>query len=337
MSTKLMHDDGDARRRHRKPSRTRMAASSLLALIDDISALLDDVATLTKVAATKTSGVMGDDLALNAEQVSGVRVERELPVVWAVAKGSFVNKLILVPMALAISAFAPVAIMPLMMIGGLFLCYEGFEKVAHKLLHADDEKAHAREERVRAIANPAVDLVAFERDRIKGAIRTDFVLSAEIVVITLGTMSAAPLNQQVLALSIVALGATVLVYGLVAGIVKLDDLGRSLLQRSDAWAKQSGTVILRAAPVLMKLLSILGTAAMFTVGGGILVHGVPPVDHLIESVTTPIAANSALLAGVVKAVLDAVVGLVAGGLVVGVLEVAKKIRGPGASAKPEAG
>ncbi len=309
-----------------------MAASSLLALIDDISTLLDDVAVLTKVAATKTTGVMGDDLALNAEQVSGVHVDRELPVVWVVAKGSFVNKLILVPAALAISAFIPAAIMPLMMIGGLYLCFEGFEKVAHKLLHSagDDATSHAKH--VAAVADPNVDLVAFERGKVKGAIRTDFVLSAEIIVITLGTMATASLLQQVVALCIIAMGATVLVYGLVAGIVKLDDLGLKLLTRAgpgggDKVQRQLGAVILRAAPLLMKSLSILGTAAMFTVGGGIIAHGVPPVAHIIEGIDASVAERSALLATVVNMSLDAIVGIVAGGLAVLVFMLGKRVAG----------
>ena len=309
-----------------------MAASSLLALIDDISTLLDDVAVLTKVAATKTTGVMGDDLALNAEQVSGVHVDRELPVVWAVAKGSFVNKLILVPAALAISAFIPAAIMPLMMIGGLYLCFEGFEKVAHKLLHSagDDATSHAKH--VAAVADPNVDLVAFERGKVKGAIRTDFVLSAEIIVITLGTMATASLLQQVVALCIIAMGATVLVYGLVAGIVKLDDLGLKLLTRAgpgggDKVQRQLGAVILRAAPLLMKSLSILGTAAMFTVGGGIIAHGVPPVAHIIEGIDASVAERSALVATVVNMSLDAIVGIVAGGLAVLVFMLGKRVAG----------
>jgi uncharacterized protein len=309
-----------------------MAASSLLALIDDITTLLDDVAVLTKVAATKTTGVMGDDLALNAQQVAGVRVDRELPVVWAVAKGSFVNKLILVPAALAISAFLPVAILPLMVIGGLFLCFEGVEKLAHKLLHSRDEDAKAHEELVTAVADPAVDLVAFERDKVKGAVRTDFVLSAEIVVITLGTMATAAIGQQVVALSIVAVGATVLVYGLVAGIVKLDDLGLHLYDQSGpgsgrALQRQLGRGILAAAPLLMKSLSILGTIAMFTVGGGIIAHGVPAVEHLIESIEAPMHESSALLAGVVKAALDAVTGIVAGAIAVALFTLGKRIIG----------
>lgn len=309
-----------------------MAASSLLALIDDISTLLDDVAVLTRVAATKTVGVMGDDLALNAEQVAGVNVERELPVVWAVAKGSFLNKLILVPAALAISAFIPGAIMPLMMIGGLFLCFEGFEKVAHKLLHKEAEGGKSRAQQVTAVADPKVDLVAYEREKVKGAIRTDFVLSAEIIVITLGTMATAPLMQQVVALSIVAVGATVLVYGLVAGIVKLDDLGLKLHMQlgsggRDKLRRQLGAGILRAAPVLMKSLSILGTAAMFTVGGGIIAHGVPPVAHWIESLDAGVAERSAVLASIVGMLLDAVVGIVAGGLAVLVFTLGKRALG----------
>lgn len=302
-----------------------MAASSLLALIDDISALLDDVATLTKVAATKTTGVMGDDLALNAQQVAGVRVDRELPVVWAVAKGSLLNKVILVPTALAISAFVPAAILPLMMIGGLFLCYEGFEKVAHKVLHREDHAADQRAERLVAVADPAIDLVAFEKDKVKGAVRTDFILSAEIIVITLGTMSTAPLGQQVLALTLVALAATVFVYGLVAGIVKLDDLGGAMIKRADATSRRIGAGILRAAPILMKTLSVLGTAAMFTVGGSILVHGIPAIEHVIESVATPLAARGAIFGTIATTLMDAIVGVVSGGLVVAVVMLGKKI------------
>jgi predicted DNA repair protein MutK len=303
-----------------------MAASSLLALIDDISTLLDDVAVLTKVAATKTTGVMGDDLALNAEQVSGVTVDRELPVVWAVAKGSFVNKLILVPAALLISAFLPVAIMPLMMIGGLFLCFEGVEKLAHKYLHQDDLQPG---ELLKAVADPTVDLVAFEKDKVKGAVRTDFVLSAEIVVITLGTMATAPLMQQVVALSAVAIGATVLVYGLVAGIVKLDDLGLALHRQTDATARAMGAFILRAAPLLMKSLSVLGTAAMFTVGGSIIAHGVPAIEHFVEGVGHALTARSAVLAFIGTTVIDALVGFVSGAMAVMLFTVAKKVVGKG--------
>ena len=307
-------------------------ASSLLALLDDITSMLDDVAVLTKVAAGKTAGVMGDDLALNAEQVSGVKIERELPVVWAVAKGSFINKLILVPAALAISAFVPALIMPLMMIGGLFLCYEGFEKVAHKLLHSPAEDAVHHAEHAAALATSAEDVVAVEKDKIKGAIRTDFVLSAEIIVITLGTMGTAPIAQQVLALSAVAIGATVLVYGLVAGIVKLDDLGLALQKRGDVTSRKLGSGILRAAPIMMKGLSILGTAAMFTVGGSILVHGIPPVEHLIEGIVAPVAARSGALGTVLTTVLDALVGIVAGGIAVGIMTVIQRMRRGGAPA-----
>jgi predicted DNA repair protein MutK len=304
-----------------------MAASSLLALIDDISTLLDDVAVLTKVAATKTTGVMGDDLALNAQQVAGVQVDRELPVVWAVAKGSFINKLILVPAALLISAFVPVAILPLMVIGGLFLCFEGVEKLAHKFLHADTEPAHGA--LLAAVADPQVDLVAFEQDKVKGAVRTDFVLSAEIVVITLGTMASAPLLQQVVALSAVAIGATVLVYGLVAGIVKLDDLGLALHRQPDAARRQVGAFILRAAPLLMKTLSVLGTAAMFTVGGSIIAHGVPAVEHVVEAVGHTVAARGALVAFIATTVIDAVVGIVSGAVAVGVFTLGRKATGRG--------
>ncbi|WP_238349529.1 DUF808 domain-containing protein, partial [Pseudomonas sp. SWRI179] len=262
-----------------------MAGSSLLVLIDDIATVLDDVALMTKMAAKKTAGVLGDDLALNAQQVSGVRAERELPVVWAVAKGSFINKLILVPSALAISAFVPWLVTPLLMVGGAYLCFEGFEKLAHKFLHskAEDQAEHAQ--LVEAVADPAVDLVAFEKDKIKGAVRTDFILSAEIIAITLGTVADAPLTQQVIVLSGIAIVMTVGVYGLVAGIVKLDDLGLWLTQKPGQVAKSIGGTILRAAPYMMKSLSVIGTAAMFLVGGGILTHGVPAVHHWIEGVT----------------------------------------------------
>ena len=299
-------------------------ASSLLALLDDITTILDDVAVLTKTAAVKTTGVMGDDLALNAQQVAGVEVQRELPVVWAVAKGSFINKLILVPAALLISAFFPVAITPLMVIGGLFLCYEGFEKVAHKLLHsrADDEAHHA--EHLAALTTSNEDVVALEKGKIKGAIRTDFVLSAEIIVITIGTMSDEPIMQQILALSAIAIAATVLVYGLVAGIVKLDDLGLALKRRGDAGSQRTGAAILRAAPIMMKCLSILGTAAMFTVGGSIISHAIPFVHHAIENVAHSMPGFAATVA---TTLLDAVVGIIAGGIAVAVMTVIKRIRG----------
>ncbi|UCP09863.1 DUF808 domain-containing protein [Pseudomonas sp. MM213] len=288
-----------------------MAGSSLLLLIDDIAAVLDDVALMTKMAAKKTAGVLGDDLALNAQQVSGVRAEREIPVVWAVAKGSFLNKLILVPSALAISAFIPWLVTPLLMVGGAYLCFEGFEKLAHKFLHskAEDQAEHA--ELVEAVANPTVDLVAFEKDKIKGAIRTDFILSAEIIAITLGTVADASLTQQVIVLSGIAIVMTIGVYGLVAGIVKLDDLGLWLTQKPGQLAKRIGNGILRAAPYMMKSLSVIGTAAMFLVGGGILTHGVPVIHHWIEGVS----ASAGGVGFIVPMLLNAVAGIVAGAAV----------------------
>lgn len=303
-------------------------ASSLLALLDDITTLLDDVAVLSKVAVKKTSGVVGDDLALNAEQVTGFQADRELPVVWAVAKGSFVNKLILVPAALLISAFAPRMIVPLLMVGGVFLCYEGFEKVWHKLAHrTDPDEAAAREQRVVALSDPTVDVVAQERTRIKGAIRTDFILSAEIVVIALGTMANAPMAQQIAALSVIGIGITVLVYGLVAGIVKLDDLGLQLLRAEGnnpaaASSRAFGAAILRMAPWLMRTLSVVGTAAMFLVGGSIVVHGIPAVEHVVATLEHGAGAGGA----VVKLLAEALVGILAGGIVVAVLSVAAKLR-----------
>jgi predicted DNA repair protein MutK len=302
-------------------------ATSLLALLDDIATLLDDVSILTKVAAKKTAGVLGDDLALNAQQVSGVNSERELPVVWAVAKGSFVNKAILVPAALAISALAPWAVTPLLMIGGAFLCFEGFEKVAHRLLHSKEEDEAGHKALTAALVDPSVDLCAVEKDKIKGAVRTDFILSAEIIAITLGTVAGSDFVTRVTVLTLIALVMTVGVYGLVAGIVKLDDLGLYLSRKAGA-AKAFGEGILRAAPWLMKGLSIAGTAAMFLVGGGILVHGFPPLAHALEGLAHGPAQ------GVIMFVLNAVVGMVAGAIVLGVVTVAQKLlrRGKAATA-----
>ncbi|HSV54875.1 MAG TPA: DUF808 domain-containing protein [Burkholderiaceae bacterium] len=309
-----------------------MAGASLLTLLDDIASVLDDVALMTKVAAKKTAGVLGDDLALNAQQVSGVHADRELPVVWAVAKGSIRNKAILVPAALAISAFAPWAITPLLMIGGAYLCYEGFEKLAHKFLHsrAEDDAHHA--EHVQALANPAVDVVAFEKEKIKGAVRTDFILSAEIIVIALGTVAAASFGQQVAVLVGIAAIMTVGVYGLVAGIVKLDDGGLYLSQKTGAGAVRGlqravGRGLLRTAPYLMKTLSVVGTAAMFMVGGGILTHGLPAVHHLIEQGAQAVATLPAIggvLGAVTSTLLDAVAGIVAGALVLAVVLLAQR-------------
>ena len=310
-----------------------MAGASLLALIDDIATLLDDVSVMTKVAAKKTSGVLGDDLALNAQQVAGVKAERELPVVWAVARGSFKNKLILVPAALAISALAPWAITPLLMLGGAFLCFEGFEKLAHPFLHRPDEDETHHAELTRALADPALDLVALERDKIKGAVRTDFILSAEIIVITLGTVAAASFGLQVAVLASIAILMTVGVYGLVAGIVKLDDAGLHLSQLPGdgiARAQRSlGRGILYAAPYLMKTLSVVGTAAMFLVGGGILVHGIPGTHGLIEAAThtaQSLPALGSMLALLTPLLIDALTGIVAGGLILGVMAAARRLR-----------
>lgn len=301
-------------------------ASSLLALIDDIATVLDDVSVMTKVAAKKTVGVLGDDLALNAQQVTGVKADRELPVVWAVAKGSFRNKAILVPAALLISAFIPWAITPLLMLGGAFLCYEGFEKLAHRFLHHDDAREHA--ETVKALADPSVDIVAFEKRKISGAVRTDFILSAEIIAITLGTVAAATFTQQVLVLVGIAIVMTVGVYGLVAAIVKLDDLGLALSRKSSGAASAFGRGILVVAPWLMKALSVVGTAAMFMVGGGILTHGIGAVHHFIES-----SAHDALglpyvgvvLGGLLPTLLDAAFGILAGGVVLALVSLGGRL------------
>ncbi len=298
-------------------------ASSLLALLDDITTVLDDVAVLSKLAAKKTAGVLGDDLALNAQQVTGVSADRELPVVWAVARGSLVNKAILVPAALAISAFAPWAITPLLMVGGAFLCFEGFEKLAHKFLHSAEEDQAHHAELTQALTDERVDLVALERDKIKGAVRTDFILSAEIIAITLGTVAGQPLATQLAVLVGIAVLMTVGVYGFVAGIVKLDDLGLYLSRKGGA-AAGAGRAILAAAPWLMKTLSVVGTAAMFLVGGGILVHGLAPLHHAIEAV---VAGWAGLAKSVALTAADGVVGIVAGGLVLGAVTLFNRMRG----------
>jgi predicted DNA repair protein MutK len=302
-----------------------MAASSLLALIDDIATVLDDVAVLTKVAAKKTAGVLGDDLALNAQQVTGVSADRELPVVWAVAKGSMLNKAILVPAALAISAFAPWAVTPLLMLGGAFLCFEGFEKLAHRFLHSPAEDDAHHRELSEALANPALDLVAFERDKIKGAVRTDFILSAEIIAITLGAVAGSSFGTQVGVLVTVAVLMTVGVYGFVAAIVKLDDLGLHLTRdgRSGAGAAL-GRGILRAAPWLMKALSVAGTAAMFLVGGGILVHGLPPLHHALQHA---LEGQGGLVQALAENGANALVGVVAGALVLAGVTLVQRLRG----------
>ncbi len=297
-----------------------MAGASLLALLDDIASVLDDVALMTKVAAKKTAGVLGDDLALNAQQVSGVRAERELPVVWAVAVGSLKNKLILVPAALAISRFIPWLVMPLLMVGGLYLCFEGVEKLVHYWLQRggdEDHEAQHAEQLAAALSDETVDLAALEADKIKGAIRTDFVLSAEIVVIALGTVADQSFSTQVAVLSGIGLLMTIGVYGVVAGIVKIDDLGLHLLTRSSGLARTVGKGLLLAAPLLMKALTVIGTAAMFMVGGGILTHGIPPLHHLIEHVaglTATVAGVGGTLKVLTSLGLDVLTGLVGGSL-----------------------
>jgi len=300
-----------------------MAASSLLALVDDIATILDDVSLMTKVAAKKTAGVLGDDLALNAQQVTGVKADRELPVVWAVAKGSLMNKAILVPAALAISAFAPWAVTPLLMVGGAFLCFEGVEKLAHRYLHDPAEDAAHRETLKTALVSPEVDLVALEKDKINGAVRTDFILSAEIIAITLGTTAGAPLGTQFAVLAGISLLMTVFVYGLVAGIVKLDDLGLALSRREGA-LRSVGLWILAAAPWLMKGLSVAGTAAMFLVGGGIVVHGIPPIHHMVLAWG---AAAGPAFGWLVEALANAAIGALVGAVVLLAWTGVQKVRG----------
>jgi predicted DNA repair protein MutK len=305
-----------------------MAGGSLLMLLDDITTMLDDVSVMTKVAAKKTAGVLGDDLALNAQQVSGVDASRELPVVWAVAKGSFINKLILVPSALAISYFIPWLITPLLMLGGAFLCFEGFEKIAHKFFHKQDEESH-NQAIAQAVADPKIDMVALEKDKIKGAIRTDFILSAEIIVIALGTVATEVFSKQVSVVTAIAMIMTIGVYGLVAGIVKLDDLGLHLmLKKGQTLYKQLlrkiGAAILAFAPKLMRFLSVAGTAAMFLVGGSIIGHGLPFVHHFNENLVEKIQhlPGASVLGSML---IDALVGLVVGAICVAVFMLIQKM------------
>ncbi|MGO1766566.1 hypothetical protein CAP48_13665 [Advenella sp. S44] len=307
-----------------------MAAASLLALLDDIASVLDDVALMSKAAVKgsaatfddvavlgkaamkKTSGVLGDDLALNAQQVTGVNPDRELPVVWAVAKGSLINKVILVPAALLISYFIPWLILPLLMLGGAFLAYEGAEKVMHMFFHKDDQTATASDRPV----------VINEKTKISGAIRTDFILSAEIIVISLGVVSSEPILTQVIILSAIAVLLTVFVYGLVAGIVKLDDLGLYLSGCASNMAKSAGQGIIWLAPYLMKLLSIVGTLAMFLVGGSIILHGIPGAEHWLQSVLP--GNGKGILAFVITLLAHFVVGLIVGQIIVAVMSLFHK-------------
>ncbi|HCM1034640.1 TPA: DUF808 domain-containing protein [Vibrio parahaemolyticus] len=300
-----------------------MAGASLLTLLDDIAAVLDDVALMSKMAAKKTAGVLGDDLALNAQQVSGVASEREIPVVWAVAKGSFKNKLILVPSALLISAIIPWLIMPLLLIGGLFLCFEGAEKVLEKLF----PHSHPHEEK-EELVDTGESLEDYEKRKVAGAIRTDFILSAEIIVIALGTVTGASLVTQILVVSLIAVIMTIGVYGLVAGIVKLDDLGFYLEIRSKGkgWMAKVGSALVAFAPKLMKLLTIVGTAAMFLVGGGIVVHNVPAIHHFVEPIIMNFGGHSVATA-ILPILLNGIIGFVAGLIVVAVCTVVEKLRG----------
>ncbi len=293
--------------------------SSLLALLDDIATILDDVSVLSKVAAQKTAGVLGDDLALNAQQVAGVTADRELPVVWAVCKGSLLNKLILVPSALVISIVIPWAVTPLLMVGGAYLCLEGFEKLAHKFFHSKDQDQAQAEALLQAVADPSVDLLAMERDKVKGAIRTDFILSAEIIAITLGTVQNSPWTTQLVVLSGIAVVMTFGVYGFVAGIVKLDDAGLYLSRRPGVglgtrMLQAVGTALVHSAPWLMRILAVVGTAAMFLVGGGILVHGLGPLHHGVQALLERVGSTGVVQA-VLPLLLNALVGVVAGALV----------------------
>ena len=308
-----------------------MPAANLLALLDDIASVLDDVAAFSKLAAKKTAGVLGDDLALNAQQVAGVQASRELPVIWAVARGSFVNKAVLVPAALVISAFAPMLVTPLLMVGGTYLCFEGFEKVSHRLLHrgtgdgehAEDDAEQAEAVVARVLAEPAADPMVLERDKIKGAIRTDFILSAEIIIIALGTVAAAPLLTRIGVLTAVAVLMTVAVYGFVAMIINLDDRGWWLQRRGGRQGELAGGILLGTAPRLMRFLTVAGTAAMFLVGGGIMVHGVPVLAHSLETLVAPLGP---LVGPIATMVGNALAGVVVGAIALAAVALVTSVR-----------
>ncbi len=289
-----------------------MAAGSLLALLDDIATLLDDISVMSKVAAKKTAGVLGDDLAVNAEQVGGIKASRELPVVWAVAKGSLVNKVIIVPVMLLLSVVLPVLITPILILGGCYLCFEGAEKVWHTIVHRG-AKDHSSGQAL--IQNPAVDLVALEKKKIKGAIKTDFILSLEIIVIALSTMSEYPFAKQAMALAFVAVAITIGVYGLVALIVKIDDAGLYLVAK-EGILKQVGNFLLWFAPAVMKSLTVIGTVAMFLVGGGILTHSLEHYLGKVASVGHYIHVNNVFIEGAIHTAYNAIVGVVIGALIV---------------------
>lgn len=312
-------------------------ASGLLLLLDDIATILDDVAVMSKMAAKKTAGVLGDDLALNAQQVAGVKADRELPVVWSVAKGSFVNKLILVPLALIISVVAGWLINPLLMIGGLFLCYEGVEKLVHmwhERQHKADSTAPAEEEQFSQFAGLSEEeLMQMEKDKIKGAVRTDFILSAEIVVISLGTVAAASLMTKIMVLSTIAIVMTVGVYGLVAMIVKIDDFGLYLTQQASSAKQSLGRGLLAFAPMLMKTLSVVGTVAMFLVGGGIVNHVVPFLHHFSEHTidrVNDVPHVGSILGSVSEMLINLGIGLIAGAIVLIVVSLIQKMLKKGA-------
>lgn len=298
-----------------------MAGASLLTLMDDVTTLLDDIAMMTKTTTQKTAGVLGDDLALNAQQVTGVRADRELPVVWEVAKGSLKNKALLVPGAMLISTFTPWAITPILLLGGAYLCLEGFEKVAHKYLpHEGDHDANVDAKAV-AGKTPA----EIEKLKIKGAIKTDFVLSIEILSIALGAVQGASLLNQFLVLSLVAFLVTVGVYGLVAAIVRLDDVGLYLERKRSAFAKAVGRKIILSAPILMKTLTFVGTLAMFLVGGGILTHSIPLLTdamHVVEHSVSVVPSIGKALGVAVPLLAEAVTGFIAGGLVLTIVKAA---------------
>lgn len=275
-----------------------MAAGGLLALLDDIAVLLDDIAVMSKVAATKTAGIVGDDLAVSTQALVGVDPKRELPIVWRVAKGSFKNKFILVPAALFLAAFAEWAITPLLMVGGAFLCYEGAEKLIHAIKPTKEDQDHKAE--ITAAAHVSADaLLEVEKRKIAEAVNTDFILSAEIVAVSLGAVKEMDFAVQAGVLAGIGIGMTVAVYGLVGCIIKFDDLGMYFMRQKSRALQKAGAGILKMMPYFMKTLSVVGTIAMFSVGGGIILHGIPAAAHALHDLGTLANILIATAAGVV--------------------------------------
>ena len=286
-------------------------ASGFFALLDDIAAIMDDVAVMSKFAAKKTAGILGDDLAVNAEKASGFISSRELPVLWAIAKGSFINKVIILPIAFLLSAFLPVAVIIILVLGGLYLAYEGAEKIYEYFFPHE----HAKH-KISLEPMTEEQILAFEKEKIKSAIVTDFILSVEIVIIALGTVIGKPILSQIMVVSIIAIIATVGVYGIVALIVRMDEAGLKLISmstRERSFSKTIGNILVQALPKVIKSLSFIGTIALLLVAGGIFVHNIGFLHGVLPQLPSILT--------------EFLIGLIFGGIVLGIVTLFKKITG----------